>query len=147
MIRLIMVLGLLYGLWISPEAQAQSEAECGEVVQRVLTAVGASLERKTDLGNYHLRHPSVESIVVSCGALPLGVSLGFERYDPSVSQLASRAGSVLTGESGGTVMRLIAECRRIMLADPMAMDTFRTEKADVECSETTISVYRAQRGD
>lgn len=145
MIRLIMAFAMLCGLSQSP--MAQTEAECGEVVQRVLTSVGASLVRKTDLGNYHLRHPSVESVVVSCGALPLGISLGFGRFDPSVSQLASRAGSVLTGESVGTVTRLIVECRRIMLADPMAMDTFRTDKADVECSDATISVYRAQRRD
>lgn len=121
--------------------------ECDVLIADMIEATGATFERKTELGHYHLRHPLAASLVVSCGTLPLGVSVAFdEPYPPSgFFDLVGRAGSVLTGETKAILTKTARECYRTALTESWGLAEASSPKAEIECGDPVINVFRPQR--
>jgi len=138
---------LLMALWYAAAARVASAEDCDAAVQRVIQATGATLKRKTELGNYHLWHPLASSFVVSCGILPFGVSVAFDGPKPpnGLFDLVGRAGSALIGETQANVTRSAQECHQeATMTDPDGLGCATSPKAEIECGEGVINVFRPQ---
>lgn len=140
--------GLLVTLWHGLAAGSAYAEECDTAVQRVITATGATLKRQTEMGNFHLSHPLASSLVVSCGDLvPFGVSVGFDGSRPpnGFFDLVGSASSSLIGEAQEAATRTAQQCHREALADRDGLGYASSPRAEFECGEWNVNVFRPQQ--
>jgi hypothetical protein len=144
------VLAAMMILAVNYAARAE---ECDALIPIIVSMSGATVQRKTELGHYHLRHPLSTSLVVSC--LPwqsdISISAAYEGASPpdAYFELVSKIGAVLTGDSVALIRAGATRCHQLALRSTSELANVNTGNAAIECHSftrdggaTLVSVFR-----
>jgi hypothetical protein len=119
--------------------------ECAALVGKIVQKENAEFTRRSPSGNiYFLTHPLSNEISIDCGSDGLGPMIGidFDRIpfpNEPMFLLTARLGSMLTGISQATLLKVLHSCHQEALRETQAEVAVRdmTHGVQIECHAFT----------
>lgn len=125
--------------------------ECDDQIPAVVAASGATVIRKTELGRYHMRHPLLSELVVSCVPLSNYVAATFDGAfpPPAYFELIAKIGEVHLKEKSALIRAGAEQCHRLAQRSKTELGDTKTSNTVIDCQSfkrdgggTIVSVFR-----
>ena len=135
-------------------AFAAPASECDTLAVDLSARLGITTERRTDLGNFHMRHPFASEIELSCmiASTPPALTLSFDKGVPPITfyNLAMNAGALVTGADPEVVLDGVTRCQKAALRDSAGLAEMTRKGVHFDCeahagAETTVTISKARK--